>query len=39
VAGIGKGENNVVEMAWDELTQRVISKMSDGYSLQVFAMI
>ena len=24
-----------VEMAWDELTQRVINKMSDGYSLQV----
>ena len=32
---VGKGENNVVEMAWDELTQRVINKMSDGYSLQV----
>jgi hypothetical protein len=25
----------VVEMAWDELTARVIAKMSDGYALQV----
>jgi hypothetical protein len=25
----------VVEMAWDELTSRVIAKMSDGYALQV----
>jgi hypothetical protein len=32
---VGKGENNVVEMAWDELTARVIAKMSDGYALQV----
>ncbi|XP_023334067.1 eukaryotic translation initiation factor 2D [Eurytemora carolleeae] len=31
---LGKGENHVVEMKWDELTSRVQMKMSDGFSLQ-----
>merc|ERR1719187_219119 len=31
---LAKGENNVVEMKWEELQKRVISKMSNGYSLE-----
>jgi len=31
---LGKGENHVVEMRWDEITLRFQAKMSDGYSLQ-----
>jgi len=31
---LGKGENDVLTMKWDELNQRVNSKMSEGYSLE-----
>merc|ERR1712228_366158 len=31
---LGRGENHVVELSWDELTQRILNKMSDGYSVQ-----
>merc|ERR1711913_8995 len=29
-----KGENNIMEMKWEDLQKRVVSKMSNGYSLE-----